>query len=322
MGNDEDDEDEDEEDYDESQEDRPYTMEEIKTMFNAAQDIRVKIVISLLSSSGIRHGAIPNMKLKNLERNDKYNNYKITVYRRSKKSRYYTFCSVECRNLIDSYLEYRKNNGENLNDNSPFIREQFNTNDRLKVNRPRHLTSKSFRKMINDVLTKYTDLRKKLPFDRINNTKEGRNPTKLTHSFRKFFTVECTKVDVYHEIVERLCGRKIPGSRNNYLLLNPDTLLEGTKDMKGYINAIDALTINEENKLRKENSELKEDLEQKYNSLQQRLAEKDQQINSLNKQVERFPDQLTETLNFHMNLLLQKYGLVDYKKIKNKKMQE
>ena len=251
LGSDDTTDEDEEDDYDESLEDRPYTMEEVKTMFNAAQDIRVKIVISLLSSTGLRHGAIPSMKLKDLERNDKYNTYKITAYRRSKKSRYYTFCTVECRNLIDTYLNYRKNNGENLNDNSPLIREQFDTNDKLKINRPRHLTSKSFRKMINDVLTKYTDLRKRLPYDPINNRKEGRNPTKLTHGFGKFFTVECTKAGVYHEIVERLCGRTIPGSRNNYLLFNPETLLEGTKDMKGYVAAIDALTINDENRLKR-----------------------------------------------------------------------
>ena len=52
-------------DYDDSSEgeDRPYSKEEIKTMFNAAQDIRVKLVISLLSSSGLRHGAVDILKL-------------------------------------------------------------------------------------------------------------------------------------------------------------------------------------------------------------------------------------------------------------------
>jgi len=52
-------------DYDDSSEgeDRPYSKEEIKTMFNAAQDIRVKLVISLLSSSGLKHGAVDILKL-------------------------------------------------------------------------------------------------------------------------------------------------------------------------------------------------------------------------------------------------------------------
>ena len=74
-----------------NREDRPYSKEEIKTMFNAAQDIRVKIVISLLTSSGIRHGAVNILKLRDLEKIDKYNIYKITAYRKSRKFKYDTF---------------------------------------------------------------------------------------------------------------------------------------------------------------------------------------------------------------------------------------
>ena len=225
----------------EQHEDRPYSREEIKQMFNAAQDIRVKIIISLLCSSGIRHGVLPNLKLKDLEKVNKFNLYKITAYRKSKKFKYFTFCTPECTNLIDNYLEYRKNHGEDLNNNSPLIREQFNTNDTLKIKNPRQLSSTTFRTLVNDVLIKYTNLRKKLVFDYENKRKVGRNPTMLTHGFRKFFTVECTKAGVYHEIVERLVGHKIPGSRNNYLIFNPQTLLEGTADLKGYVAAIDSL---------------------------------------------------------------------------------
>ena len=242
----------------EQHEDRPYSREEIKQMFNAAQDIRVKIIISLLCSSGIRHGVLPNLKLKDLEKVNKFNLYKITAYRKSKKFKYFTFCTPECTNLIDNYLEYRKNHGEDLNNNSPLIREQFNTNDKLKTKNPRQLSSTTFRTLVNDVLIKYTNLRKKLVFDYENKRKVGKNPTMLTHGFRKFFTVECTQAGVYHEIVERLVSHKIPGSRNNYLLFNPQTLLEGTADLKGYVAAIDSLTINDENRLQKQVDQLQQ----------------------------------------------------------------
>ena len=183
LGND--DTDDDEEIEREIEEDRPYSKEEIKIMFNAAQDIRVKIVISLLSSSGLRYGAIPSLKLKHLEKIEKYQLYQITAYGKSKKYSYKTFCTPECTALIDSYLSYRKKQGEQLQDNSPLIREQFSTIDKLKANNPRHLTLITFRYMINDVLTKYSNLRKKLPFDYQNKKKEGKNPTMLTHAFRK-----------------------------------------------------------------------------------------------------------------------------------------
>jgi integrase len=65
-------------DENEGEDDRPYTMDEIRKMFNAAQDIRVKIIISLLSSSGLRHGAVNILKLRDLEKIEKYNIYKVT----------------------------------------------------------------------------------------------------------------------------------------------------------------------------------------------------------------------------------------------------
>jgi integrase len=275
------------------EEDRPYTKEEIHKMLNAAQDIRVKILISLLSSSGLRHGALPNLKLKDIEKIEKYNIYKITAYRNSKKFRYHTFCSPECRNLIDRYLEYRRNKGEELNGNSPLIREQFNTNDKLKINNPKHLTSMTLRFLINDVLTKYTDLRKKLKYDYENNRKIGKNSTMLTHAFRKFFTVECTKAGVYHEIVEKLVGHKIPGSRNSYLIFNHQTLLEGTAECKGYVAAIEALTINEENRLQKQVLELKEQDDYHKYVIDKKMKEKDEQIKSLQDSI----NFLTDTVN-------------------------
>jgi integrase len=275
------------------EEDRPYTKEEIHKMLNAAQDIRVKILISLLSSSGLRHGALPNLKLKDIEKIEKYNIYKITAYRNSKKFRYHTFCSPECRNLIDRYLEYRRNKGEELNCNSPLIREQFNTNDKLKINNPKHLTSMTLRFLINDVLTKYTDLRKKLKYDYENNRKIGKNSTMLTHAFRKFFTVECTKAGVYHEIVEKLVGHKIPGSRNSYLIFNHQTLLEGTAECKGYVAAIEALTINEENRLQKQVLELKEQDDYHKYVIDKKMKEKDEQIKSLQDSI----NFLTDTVN-------------------------
>jgi hypothetical protein len=68
---------------------------------------------------------------------------------------------------------------------------------------------------------------------------------------RKFFTVECTKTGVYSEFVELLQGGKLQGSRKPYLIIDSKTLLEGTADCKGYVAAIYALTINEENRLKK-----------------------------------------------------------------------
>lgn len=277
---------------------RPYTRDEIKKIFNSAQDIRLKIIISLLCSTGLRGGVLPNLKLRDLEKIEKYNIYKITAYRKSKKFKYYTFCSPECATLIDSYLEYRKNQGEILKNNSPLIREQFNTMDKLKVNNPRHLTGITFRFMINDVLSKYTTVRKKLDFDYENRRMIGRNNTMLTHSMRKFYTVECTKAGMYPEFVEILLGHKLPGVRSHYMIPDTQTLLEGTKECKGYVASIDVLTINDENRLQKKVEELKQqDDYQKY-VIDKKINEKDKQIQDMQNEIKSLTESQKEILEF------------------------
>jgi hypothetical protein len=301
LGNDDTDDDDNpnlvEEDVVEDNEDRPYTRTEIQKIFNAAQDIRVKIIISLMVSSGQRYGSLPLLKLRDLEKIEKYNLYKITAYRKSKKFKYYTFCTPECSTLIDSYLEYRKNQGEILKENSPLIREQFKTTDKLKVNNPRHLTLITFRCLINDVLTKYTTVRKKLNFDYENRRRVGKNSTMLTHGMRKFFTVECTKAGVYPEFVEILLGHKLPGVRSHYLIPDIQTLLEGTKEVKGYVAAIDSLTINDENRLQKQVQELKQqDDYQKY-VIDKKIKEKDEEIAKMRQAMRTVLDTVDEMRN-------------------------
>ena len=296
MGNDDDDTNNDNDDN--NNEDRPYTRAEIKQMFNAAQDIRVKIIVSLLSSSGLRHGVLPSLKLRDLEKIDKYNIYKITAYPNSKKFKYYTFCTPECSTLIDSYLyEYRKNKGEILKPSSPLIREQFNTKDNLKIINPKPLTLVTFRSLINDVLTKYTTLRKKLPFDRENNRKVGRNPTMLTHGFRKFFNTECAKAGVYPDFIEMMLGHKLPGVRGHYMKPDINTLLEGTKEVKGYLAAIDALTINDENRLSLQVQELKEKNQDSEYLIKGKLQEKEEQIKKLEESVAFLSDKFNAFLS-------------------------
>jgi hypothetical protein len=57
-------------------------------------------------STGMRVGAIPLLKIRNLEKIEKYQLYKITVYE-NEDEEYITFCTPECARAIDSYLEYR-----------------------------------------------------------------------------------------------------------------------------------------------------------------------------------------------------------------------
>jgi site-specific recombinase XerD len=110
--------------------DRCYTYEEISRLLNTA-DIRMKPIILLMTSSGVRVGSIPSLRLKHLQR-IKDDIYRITVYENT-NDEYLTFCSPECSKAVDDYLEYRTRNGEILTPESFLIRKRFDINDLEQV---------------------------------------------------------------------------------------------------------------------------------------------------------------------------------------------
>jgi integrase len=87
------------------QEDRGYTTEEIAKMLSIS-DNRLKALILLIASTGIRIGAVASIKLKHLHKIEKYNLYKVIIYP-GYKEEYFCFTTVEAAKAIDTYLEYR-----------------------------------------------------------------------------------------------------------------------------------------------------------------------------------------------------------------------
>ena len=75
--------------------DRAYTREEIKKIVNAC-NLKYKIVVTLMASSGCRVGAIPHLRLKSLTyyNNKNYQLYQITFYENTKEE-YTSFCSFD-----------------------------------------------------------------------------------------------------------------------------------------------------------------------------------------------------------------------------------
>src|SRR5215208_270943 len=111
--------------------DRAYTIEEIRSILEHA-DIRSKVLVLLLISSGLRIGAVSDLRLRHLRRIEEYNLYHITVYENT-KDEYYTFCTPECAAMIDNYIEYRQQSGEKIEANTtPLIRERFDIIEDLK----------------------------------------------------------------------------------------------------------------------------------------------------------------------------------------------
>jgi integrase len=115
--------------------DRAYTHEEISKLLDFA-DERMRVVILLMASSGIRLGALPSLRLRNLE------DMKLTVYENTKEE-YFTFITPECKKAIDFYLDMRSRYGEKLTDNSYLLREQFDIRDEFAIRNPKQVRARS-----------------------------------------------------------------------------------------------------------------------------------------------------------------------------------
>lgn len=200
--------------------DRAYTHEEISKLLELS-DERMRTVILLMASSGIRVGALPLLRLRNLE------GQKLTVYEADREE-YFSFISPECQKAIESYLGVRTRCGEKLDKNSFLIREQFDITDPFQIGRARPLT-------IDMVKSKIIDLHK-----RIGISKE----VAITHGFRKFFTTQLINSKVNPEIREMLLGHKI-GLASAYYRPTEQEMFDE------YEKAVDNLTINEENRLKR-----------------------------------------------------------------------
>ena len=201
--------------------DRAYTHQEIRRMLDFA-DERLSTVIYILSSTGIRIGALPLLRLRNLEDN------KLTVYE-SDNEEYITFITPECKTAIDAYLDMRKRYGENITSDSFLIREQFDIRDPIKPKKCKQVKAETITRKLYDLSVRSGVKTRELP---------------ICHGFRKYFTTQLVNSKINPEIREMLLGHKIGLASCYYRPTEEEMYSE-------YEKAIDSLTINEENRLRK-----------------------------------------------------------------------
>ena len=257
-------------------EDRPYSRQQIKVLIDAAP-LRDKCIILLMSSAGLRRGALEHLRIRDLQKIEKYNLYKIHVYKKEQEE-YTTYCTPECTRLIEEYLKWRERLGEKLQPNTPLFRTQFDTV--LSVNKPKVLNGLAIAKMIarliNDVGIRPPTI-----------TNQKRTELMQCHGFRKFFKTTCITAGMNPLYSEYVMGHR-SGLTKSYFKPSDTELLEGNDKALGYVSAINELTINEENRLRKKLNELaekKEEIEimeirhnQELKAMRLEMEEKFQQI--------------------------------------------
>jgi integrase len=252
--------------------DRAYEHPEIQKLLETV-DIRMRAVILLLASTGMRVGAIPLLRLRNLEKVNLINGYgeiyKITVYENDEEE-YVTFCTPECVKTIDDYLAMRARYGEKLDGHSYLIRDQFDIRDPFVISKPRTIKPISLSNKIRDIAIR-AGLRYVEEFDK-NEKHPGslRKEVPIAYGFRKFFTSQLVESDLKTELRWLLEGHNLKANDGNYVRTSEKRL------QQEYEKAINNLTIDPTNRLQREIEVLKveksriDELEDKIRRIEKR----------------------------------------------------
>jgi len=174
-------------------------------------------MILLMSSAGLRRGALPMLKIQDLTPIDSYKIYKIRVYAKEEEE-YFTYCTSECRRFLDQYLDWRMRQGETLKQNSPLLRQEFNS---LQIRRPKPVTKYSITAFIHRLLEK-SGVRPQMPDN--NGT---RTELMQCHAFRKYFETTSKLAGVDMLYLKRLMGHST-GLEDSYFKPTDQQILRVT----------------------------------------------------------------------------------------------
>jgi hypothetical protein len=171
---------------------------------------------------------------------------------------------------IEKYLEYRMKQGEKLNEKSPLIRDKYATYSK-RINAPRCPREYAINVQVRHLVRKAG-----LAFEEL----------QPDHAARKFFNTALVNSKVDGKFKELMMGHSVKLDEFYY----DENSEESRKQiMLEYMKAVDALTINDEFRLRKQIADYKDKLENvpKLEQLQDQLANKIIEQDSIKKTVEK-----------------------------------
>jgi integrase len=239
---------------DKDHDDQPYSKELIQKLMQAA-DLRKKVIIGILATSGIRRGALAPLKIKHVKKMTLGNGagevYALTIYANSNRSRYVTFVTPEITAIIDDYLQSRTAAGEVIGPDSPLVREQYDTDS---VNKARHITQSTTAQLVASLITQ-AGIKEEIRKRKIH----------ALHAFRKTVYSTLVNVGVKEISIKKIMGHST-GLGRNYDRTN---LSEVVKD---YAKAIDALTISDAAEWKEKASKLQVQNDQLITLLQDKVT--------------------------------------------------
>jgi hypothetical protein len=195
-----------------------------------------------MASSGIRLGAWNYLKWSHIipiEKDDKVVAAKVRVYV-DEEDEYYTFISLEAYNELLNWMNYRKQSGEIINNESWLMRNIWDvTTPKGKgiVTISKQLKSDGIKRLMERALWAQ-GLRKDLPKNK------KRHEFQANHSYRKWFKTRCELAGLRSIVIEILLSHST-GISDSYFRPTENELLEE------YLKATDFLTINEVSHLKR-----------------------------------------------------------------------
>lgn len=226
--------------------DRAPTLEEIQKILEYPNDERIKPLVLVMVSSGIRLGAWTYLKWKHVtpiaDHAGKIVAAKLVVYA-GEPEQYYTFMTNEAYAALVEWMQFRSSYGEKITGESWLMRDRWRT---AHVEHGARLGLAAYPKQlkINGIKSLFHNAYFKQGIRPVLETGKNRHEFKGIHGFRKFFKTVCEQV-MKPANVELLLGHDL-GISQSYYKPTESQLLED------YLKAADSLTMSNEFRLQKQ----------------------------------------------------------------------
>jgi integrase len=217
--------------------DRTFTIEEIRQICKYT-DPRIKPIVYLFVSSGIRLGAWDHLKWGHISpqtRNGKILCALVEVYKNTPEQ-YPTLITVEAFTILKEWMDFRQRSGEKISPDSWVMRDYWDTEEGFThgmAREPQQLKSSDIKSLI-DSAVRRQGLRRNLT------NGEKRHDVQLCHNFRKFRETALIRAGLKIVDVNILQGHANDGMVDHYYRPSADSN-----------NRIDNYLINEFFKSRK-----------------------------------------------------------------------
>ncbi len=241
-----------------------WSTQDIKTMLSHSINIRNRALVLFLASSGIRVGALVDMKMRNLI--DMPLGCKAVLVYEDSTEEYWTFITPEASESLERYIAKRKSDGEYIIPDSPLFRTKY-ADGASKVKK---LSTKGAYETIVRILNtsglRTQDVKKKGRFNKMPD-----------HAFRKrFLTILKSNPKIPTSQAEKMVGHQVYRDEDNNMVTLDGSYNVPTAEalFNSYKHAITDLTIDDSSRVRIKEAEIGKQYSALENEKKQHFEEK------------------------------------------------